>query len=125
MNIKIPDNFFPPPGVPFETKAQRDLASALHNLGALNVQYEYENGKWGSYSKVTGEDSPKSYRIATSEPRKFSCLWFFKKQKGESLAYEMVVGLSRVFDGLNKWSNDNGIKNFVVNLKAEAEEVQP
>lgn len=112
---------FPPPGVAFETQAQRDLAVALDTLGLVKV--ECWNGvhahPWKRESPYIGSLPPSKYRLAQPEP--------------------VVIGPVEAKDiwDADGWSEEDGLYTTIrkkmekhggkweVTLTATAKQVQP
>lgn len=67
MKIEIPEGFFPPPGVPFETLDQRNVAVAMNNAGVIVVEL-LTDGTWRQHGWLDGAAQSNLYRIAKTKP---------------------------------------------------------
>lgn len=115
--ITIPDGFFPPPGVPFSTEAQRDVAVAMHNVsGDIALDFDI-NGIWISAlpGKTIGKRlKPSQYRIAPPKPRTVGP--FESNNECDRLA-------NAAFTDVWQAAKQAGFKRFRIHLIATAEEI--
>ena len=71
MKIDIPDDFFPAPGEPLSTVAQRDLAVLLHRTGQRCVEWRRgQEHVWHQSSDIPADAAPSQYRLALFSPRR-------------------------------------------------------
>lgn len=114
MSITIPEGFFPPPGVPFETEAQRDVACALHNAGSISVQVRIPWCNWFTPPRLTGNEKPEVYRLAPPKPRTVGP---FESD------IEYPCGTHKAGQDAVHAARDAGFKRFRIKLTATAEEI--
>jgi hypothetical protein len=114
MQITIPKGFFPPPGVPFETKAQRDAAIALSVSGIVKVQWKHPHKGWEDIYNDDNSDDPDQYRLSPPTPRKVGP---FESEHNDG------VGKNCSYFAAHQAAVESGFKNFRIRLTATAEEI--
>lgn len=120
MNSMIPENFFPQPGIPFSTEAQRDVAVTMHNNGLLKVDSLDAKGEWTLHSKLCGDEFPHRYRIAIPEPRKTTIV-----ADDEMFDKSWVGVVINPYRCAEEWARKNGVKHLRLKITAEVEEMLP
>ena len=119
--ITIPEGFFPPPGVPFTTADQRDLAIVLHRIGKVKLQLEWATSKWNDAAdnELQGTTHPQYYRIAPPKPRTVGPFESVCETSTHNCSIESAYAKA-----MNA-AVESGMKRVRIKLTATAEEILP
>ena len=118
MNIEVPDDYFPPTGMPFATADQRNLAVWLHNAGRAKVQFlDLRTDKWVDANTMTGDGPPASYRFAPPpDPKRgeFTITCTYRNGRWSALD---------IYSSMNNWSKEASVRSYRAEIHIKCEEL--
>lgn len=116
--IIIPEGFFPPAGVQFETMEQRDIGCALHRAGIVKLQCGF-SGVWRSDEPFTYAAMPCFYRLAPPKPRTVGPFESEDDIATDDTVSVFYTAFGRAWDAAKK----AGFKRIRIKCTATAEEI--